>query len=66
MRQLLLEERPSRRGINEFWMELAESCSSMIPDFFVIDNDTGSKTSRSKKISSVAANAATSPKDVLP
>ena len=30
-------------------MELAVSCSSMIPDFFVIDNDTGSNTSRSKK-----------------
>jgi hypothetical protein len=47
-------------------MGLAESCSSMIPDFFVIDNDTGSNTSKSKKISSVAANAAISPKDVLP
>jgi hypothetical protein len=47
-------------------MELAESCSSMIPDFFDIDNDTGSNTSRSKKFSSVAVNAAMSPKDVLP
>jgi len=47
-------------------MELAESCSSMIPDFFVIDNDTGSNTSKSKKISSVATNAAISTKDVLP
>jgi len=47
-------------------MELAESCSSMIPDFFVIDNDTGSNTSKSQKISSAAANTAISPKDVLP
>jgi hypothetical protein len=47
-------------------MELAESCSSMIPDFFVIDNDTGSNTSKSQKISSVAANTPISPKDVLP
>jgi hypothetical protein len=38
----------------------------MIPDFFDIDNDTGSNTSRSKKISSIAAKAAMSPKDVLP
>jgi NTE family protein len=46
------------KDLEDFWMELAESCPSIIPDIFVIDNDVRPNTFRSKKISSAAANAA--------
>ena len=46
------------KDLEDFWIELAKSCPSIIPDIFVIDNDVRSNTFRSKYIFWAAANAA--------
>jgi hypothetical protein len=42
----------------EFWLEIAESSPSIIPDIFLFDYDKDSRTYVPKTISSAAANAA--------
>ena len=46
------------KDLEDFWMELAESNPTIIPDVFVLDYDSKSKKYISKKISSASANAA--------
>jgi NTE family protein len=50
-------DRPEK-ALEDFWMELAESNLSIIPDIFVFDYDSKSKKYTSKKISAASANAA--------
>lgn len=44
--------------LEEFWLEIAESSPSIIPDIFLFDYDKDSRTHVPKTISSAAANAA--------
>src|ERR671930_1683263 len=46
------------KDLEDFWIELAESSPTIIPDIFVFDYDSKSKKYTSKKISSASANAA--------
>src|ERR671933_819332 len=46
------------KDLEDFWMELAESNPTIIPDVFVLDYDSKSKKYISKKISAAYANAA--------
>ncbi len=53
----------SRRGdpekdLEEFWLEIAESSPTIIPDLFTVDYDENTHTYRTKRISSAATNAA--------
>ena len=53
----------SRRGdpekdLEEFWLEIAESSPTIIPDLFTVDYDENTYTYRTKRISSAATNAA--------
>ena len=46
------------KDLEAFWLELAESNPSIIPDIFLIDYDRNTKTYVPKEISSASANAA--------
>jgi len=46
------------RDLEEFWLELAESNPSVIPDTFLLDYDRNTKNYTPKKISSASVNAA--------
>jgi NTE family protein len=46
------------KDLEEFWIELAESNYSIIPDLYMVDYETSTKTYKSRKISSASSNAA--------
>jgi NTE family protein len=51
-------DRPEK-DLEDFWIEIAESCPMIIPDTFVFDYDIAAGRYITKKISSASANAAT-------
>ena len=46
------------KDLEEFWLEIAESTPTIIPDLFTVDYDENAHTYLPKRISSASANAA--------